>query len=298
MKKFLMFIIVLFCCIYNVEATVTTYDRTPNDYLVPDSINVTSSNKSSILKTPAVDEKEKVYDFADLLSNSEEENLYLRINNYIDTTNYDLAIVTINYNNKASAMEYADDFFDYNKFGFSSRRDGVLILIDMDTRKIWLSTSGMTIKMYNDSRIDSIIDAGYNYLTRQDYYNCLVKMIDKLDSYFTAGYPSGNNNLIIDDNGDPYYIKKIPYILIFLMSGVICAITSSVLYFKTSSKIKKQNTVTYINPNITNIIKNDQFVTTYTSRIRIQSNSGGSGGGSSFHSSSSGRSHGGGGRSF
>ena len=82
------------------------------------------------------------------------------------------------------------------------------------------------------------------------------------------------------------------------MSGAICAITSLILYFKTSSKIKKQNTVTYINPNMTNIIKNDQFVTTYTSRVRIQSSSSGSGGGSSFHSSSSGRSHGGGGRSF
>lgn len=295
MRKFLTFFIILFFFIQNVGATVTTYERTTDDYLVPNSITVTSSNKSSILKTPAVDEKEKVYDFANLLSSSEEENLYLKINNYIETSNYDLAIVTINYNNKDSAMEYADDFFDYNNFGFSSKRDGVLILIDMDKRKIWISTSGMAKKMYNDSRIDNIIDAGYNYLTSKDYYNCLIKMIDKLDSYFIAGYPSGNNNLIIDDNGNSYYIKKIPYILIFLMSGVICAITSSILYCKTSSKIKKQNTVTYINPNITNIIKNDQFVTTYTSRIRIQSSSGG---GSSFHSSSSGRSHGGGGRSF
>lgn len=298
MKKFLMSFIILFCCIQNVGATVTTYERTTDNYLVPDSITVTSSNKSSILKTPAVNEKEKIYDFANLLTSSEEEKLYEKVNDYIETSNYDLAIVTINYNNKNSAEAYADDFFDYNNFGFSARRDGLLILIDMDTREIYVSTSGMAIKMYNDARIDGIIDAGYYYLKNQDYYECLTRMLDKIDNYYTAGYPSGNNNLIIDDNGNPYYIKKIPYILIFLMSGVICAITSSILYFKTSSKIKKQNTVTYINPNITNIIKNDQFVTTYTSRIRIQSSSGGSGGGSSFHSSSSGRSHGGGGRSF
>lgn len=298
MKKFLIFFITLFFSIQNVEATVTTYERTTSDYLVPNSIEVTASNRNDILKTPAVLEKEKVYDFANLLTDIEEENLYDKVSDYIETSKYDLAIVTINDNNKYSAMEYADDFFDYNNFGFNSSRDGLLILIDMDTREIYVSTSGMAIKMYNDSRIDSIIDAGYNYLTSGNYYTCLIRMIERLDSYFDSGYPSGNKNLFIDEDGNPYYIRKIPYIMVFMLSSVICAIVSSVLYFKTSSKIKKQNTVTYINPNITNIIKNDQFVTTYTSRIRIQSSSSGSGGGSSFHSSSSGRSHGGGGRHF
>lgn len=299
MKKILIFLITLFCSIQNVGAMVTTYERTDDDYLVPDSVNVTSSNRDAVLKTPAVLETEKIYDFADLLSSSEQEDLYIKVNNYIETSNYDLVIVTINDNNKYSAMNYADDFYDYNNFGFGTSRDGILILIDMDTRKIWVSTSGMAIKMYSDVRIDNIIDAGYYYLKNQQYYDCLIRMIDKIDSYFKSGYPSSNSNLFIDENGDPYYIKKIPYIMIFLISGVICAITSSILYFKTSLKIKKQNTVTYINPDITNIIKDDQFVTTYTSRVRIESSSSGSsGGGSSFHSSSSGGSHGGGGRSF
>lgn len=299
MKKFLMFFITLFCCIQNVGASVNTYERTDDDYLVPDSIDVTSSNRNAVLKTPAVLETEKIYDFADLLDSSEEESLFTKVNNYIETSNYDLVIVTINDNNKHSAMDYADDFYDYNNFGFGTSRDGILILIDMDTRETWVSTSGMAIKMYSDDRIDSIIDAGYYYLTNQQYYDCLTRMIEKLDSYFKSGYPSSNSNLIIDENGNPYYIKKMPYIMIFLISSIICAIISSILYFKTSLKIKRQNTVTYINPNITNIIKDDQFVTTYTSRIRIESSSGGSsGGGSSFHSSSSGGSHGGGGRSF
>lgn len=299
MKRFLIFFIALFCSIQNVGAIVTTYERTTDDYLVPDSINVTSSNRSAVLKTPAVDESEKVYDFADLLNSNDEEQLYEKVNAYIKTSNYDLVIVTIDDNNKYSAEEYADDFFDYNNFGLNSSRDGLLILIDMDTRKIWVSTSGMAIKMYSDDRIDNIIDAGYYYLINQEYYECLIRMIERLDSYFDSGYPNGNKNLFIDEEGKPYYIRKIPYVMILLISSVICAITSSVLYFKTSSKIKKQNTVTYINPNITNIIKNDQFVTTYISKVRIESSSSSGGsGGSSFHSSSSGRSHGGGGRSF
>ncbi len=303
MKKFLIFFITLFCFMTNVGASTTTYKRTTDNYLVPDSINITANNKSIILKTPAVDEKEKIYDFADLLNSSEEENLYLKVDDYISATNYDLVIVTIDYNNKYSAMDYADDFFDYNNFGFNSSRDGLLILIDMDTREIYVSTSGMAIKMYSDVRIDDIIDAGYDYLTSKNYYNCLTRMIEESKDYFVKGYPSSNSNLFIDDDGNPYYVERIPYGSIFSTSGTICIITSLILYFTSLSKIKKQTAVSYINPTSTKIVKTDQFVTTHTSKMAIPTDSGGSsrGGGhsgSSFHSSSSGRSHGGGGRRF
>lgn len=301
MKKIFVILISLFCGISSILAKdflVVTYERTESNYLVPDSINVTSSNKQAILKTPAVLASEKVYDFANLLTETEEEQLYNQVITYIENTNYDLALVTINENNKYSAMEYADDFFDYNDFGINSSRDGLLILIDMDTREIWVSTSGQAIKMYSDLRIDNIIDAGFNYLKNSKYYDCLSHMIDKMDYYFNLGVPSGNLDMQIDEEGNPYYVKKIPYLMIFIISGAVCTIISLILYFKTSSKIKKQNTVTYINPNLSNLIKNDQFLTTHTSRIRIESSSSSGGGGSSFHSSSSGRSHGGGGRHF
>lgn len=301
MKKIFVILISLFCGISSIlakDVLVVTYERTESNYLVPDSINVTSSNKQAILKTPAVLASEKVYDFANLLTENEEEQLYNQVITYIENTNYDLALVTINENNKYSAMKYADDFFDYNDFGINSSRDGSLILIDMDTREIWVSTSGQAIKMYSDSRIDNIIDAGFFDLKNAQYYDCLSKMIDKMDYYFDLGVPSSNRDMEIDEDGNPYYVKSIPYVMIFIISGVICTIVSLILYFKTSSKIKKQNTVTYINPNLSNLIKNDQFLTTYTSRIRIESSSSSGGGGSSHHSSSSGRSHGGGGRHF
>lgn len=299
MKKIFIGLITLFLCIQNVNAEVDVYTRTESNYLVPSDIEVSSSNKKDILSTPAVDSSLKIYDFGDLLTDQQEGELFSKVIDYINENNYDLAIVTINKNNKFDAESYADDFFDYNDFGINSSRDGALILIDMDTREIYISTSGYAQKMYNDSRIDNIIDAGFNYLTSEMYYMCLSKMIDKLDYYYDSGYPSGNSNLYIDENGNAYYINRMPYLIIILISGFVCFGVSSFLYFKTSSKIKKQNTVTYINPNITNIIKDDRFITTHTSRIRIDTSSSSSGGGrSSFHSGSSGRSHGGGGRHF
>ena len=297
MRKIFLILTILLFSVENIQASTNVYERTSSDYLVPSDITVNSSNRNNILNTPAVDASEKVYDFADLLTTEQEDSLYDDINDFINDSSYDLVIVTIDDNPKYSAMDYADDFFDYNDFGVNSSRDGVLILIDMDTREIYVSTSGMALKMYSDYRIDNIIDAGYYYLTSGYYYNCLSEMIDELELYYDNGYPSENSNLHIDENGNPYYIRKMPYLMIFLVAGTFCLIVTLILYFKTKSVVKKHNIASYIDKENTNISKNDIFLTTYTSRIRRQSSSS-SGGGSSFHRSSSGRSHGGGGRRF
>lgn len=299
MKK-LFLSILLFLFIPVVNASTNTFERTSEDYLVPDRITVNSSNKSNVMSTPAVDASEKIYDFADLLSDEEEEELFDKVSEYISDTDYDLAIVTIDNNVKSSTMEYADDFYDYNDFGKNSSHDGSVIVIDMDNREIYISTTGLAIKMYSDSRIESIIDAGYSNLKNAKYYNCLVNMVSRMSSFSTSGYPSGNANMEIDNNGNVHYIKKVPYLNIALVSMVISIIISLILYFKSRLKIKVIDTVKYIDPNNSNIKVHSNFITSHTSRVRIDTSSGGhsSGGGSSIHTGSSGISHGGGGRSF
>lgn len=164
MKKFkyLLLIVILFgFCIIPVSASTNTFTRTEDNLLVSPDITVTSQNLDNILGTPAVDASEKVYDFAELLTPSEEEQIYNRVQKFINKTNLDLAVVTINDNNKFSAMEYADDFYDYNDFGTDSEYSGVLFLVDMDTREIYMSTTGKAISMYSDYRIDMTLDAIY-----------------------------------------------------------------------------------------------------------------------------------------
>ena len=87
--------------------------------------------------TPTVDASEKVYDFAELRSDSEEKSIYNEITGLIDEYNLDAAVVTINYNNKSSAKSYAEDFYDYNDFGVGSTKDGLIFLIDMDNREMF-----------------------------------------------------------------------------------------------------------------------------------------------------------------
>ena len=304
MKKYLyLFIIGILLYIISIipvsAKEIRTCVRTDTDLHVREYL-INGNNRNDIMTTPCVDEVQKVYDFADLLTDEEEDNLYNEANSFINQTGYDLAIVTTSDNNKRSEVEYADDFYDYNAFGKNNTRDGILLLIDMTNRKVYISTTGGAILMYY-SRIDSIIDAGYDYLTSEDYYNTFSKMIKKMEYYYDLG-PDENDSktIIIDEYGHPSFIKYMPYGLIGFISGIVTLIVSIVIYNKSKLKLKVGSTISYLKENkITK--KEDNLVNTvvtHTLRYNDTSSGGGHSSGGGFHSSSSGSSHGGGGRSF
>jgi len=304
MKKYFYYICILillfFISIIPASAKeIKMCTRSNTNLHVRDSM-ITGSNYDDIMSTPCVDNEAKVYDFAELLTDEDEEKLYNEIQTYIEKTGYDLVIVTINQNNKYDSTRYADDFYDYNDFGFNKSRDGILILMDMALREIRISTTGYAIKMYSDYRCDSVYQYGKNYATNGSYFTSFEKMISKLSDYFDEGVPESNINLNFDENGKPYYIKFINYSFVGVISLIVTLIVSIIFYNTSKSKIKVGSTISYMkNKNIT--VKTDKLVNSIvTHHLRnTDSSSGGlSGGGSTFHSSSSGSFHGGGGGKF
>lgn len=307
MKKIKLIILICFLCsFFYVDASTNVELRTNDDLKIHSSIEVNSSNIDNILNTPKVNEKEKVYDFADLFTDYEESIMYTKIEHFINLSNYDLAVVTISENNKRDEMEYADDFYDYNYFGFDKSFSGLLLLIDMDNRGVYISTTGLAIKMYDDYRIDKIIDYGWNALTNKEYGSSVFNMIYQIENYYNLGFPSSNDNLVID--GDFVYYEEektiVDYVKVpFISSVIITLIVTIIMYNKTRLKIKSTNVVSYL-VSEENVNVNKNFLRSNVTRVRrnTDTSSGGSfrssGGGSSFHSSSSGRSHGGGGRRF
>lgn len=292
---------IFFLSFISVQASVNTYTRTDSDYLVPDYIDVTGSNRDNVLSTPAVDATEKVYDFADLLTDSEEKKLYQQATKFIKKTDLDLAIVTVSDYTKPRCdgdctRTYADDFYDYNEFGIGSRHSGVLFLVDMKTRTIYMTTTGDAMDMYNDYRIEQIMDAIYQEFTNQNYYDGIAKFMTILEKYDTIGIAnSKDSHYVISDDGS--VVRDIPWLILIggplLITGIVMAIMISrnkLVRVATSSR-------EYLDKKTlqTNIVK-DRFVHTHTSKTPIYHSSGSSGGGG--HSESSGISHGGGGHRF
>ena len=243
MKRYIKLSLVFFVLfIFNitlVSASTNTNTRTEDNYLINDWIEVTDSNRGNILNTPSVNADEKIYDFADLYTDSEETSLYNKVNSYIQSYNMDLVIVTINSNNKSSPQEYADDFYDYNNFGISSNRDGVLFLIDMENREIYMSTTGTAIEMYNDYRINEALDSVYTYMSDEAYYEGTSNYINIIRDYASSGFPKNNNSS--NSDGLP------PIVTAMIISLVITIIIMVILINKNKLVRKATTAEEYLN---------------------------------------------------
>lgn len=282
----------------SVLASTNTKVRTEDNYLVPDYVQVTEANKYYILSTPAVDASEKIYDFADLFTDDEEKKLFRQVSNYIKKYNMDLAIVTISSNEKSSIRTYAEDFYDYNEFGTNSTQDGSLLLIDMDNREIYLETTGAAISMYNSIRVDQILKVITSYMTDQEYYEGTSKFVTIIKNYAQKGLPQSDENRYTI-NRDGQIVRDIPWLAIFLFSGVATLVIILILVHQNKMVRTASSSKEYLNKDSLKIEQlKETFLGSTVTKVRVShdSSSGGSSGGSSR--GSSGVSHGGGGRKF
>ena len=192
-----------------------------------------------------------VVDEAKLLSQDERNQLMESIEVFRKEYNMDLVIVTSNDLEGKKPRDYADDYYDYNGYGLGDNKSGLLLLIDMDDRNIWISTSGDAIEYFTDDRIESII-------------------------------------------ADTVKIVLIALVSAAIVAGVTCIFV--VNSYKNSKSVSSTNYVD--NNSIVFTKRRDVFVSTFTTKTKIEKNNNRGGGGSSTHTSSSGNTHGGGGGSF
>ncbi|TCT12975.1 uncharacterized protein EDC18_11049 [Natranaerovirga pectinivora] len=241
---------------------------------------------------------QKVYDEANLLTSSEITTLNQRANELSQSLNMDIVIVTTLDNQGKTSRDYADDFYDYNGFGFGPDRDGLLLLFNMDDREVYISTAGIAIRYLTDQRIERILDAVDPHLSSANYYEGVVAFLNNVEGYIRAGIPSNQHTV---EEKKPNILGRI--VMYLFISMGIGGIAVGVM----ASNNKGKSTVnegTYLQNKALNIISsNDRHVNTRVTHVTINTNSGsGSSGGSSgrstVHRSSSGRSHGGGGRKF
>ena len=251
-----------------------------------------------MLPVGAVDQK--VYDDANLLTAEERQELQNAAASLAEEVQMDIVLVTTDDNEGKGARDYADDFYDYNGFGYGEDNTGVLLLIDMQDRKVWMSTTGEDIRYFTDARIKTITDEVASFLKRQDYMGGFETFLEMTEKYINQGIPANQHTV---SERPSTFSGRLAYSarnwLIYL--GVAVAVGGIVVGILVAVN-KKQNTVTsatYLDSSSFRLKQqSDRFITTTMTQHRIESSSGGGGGASTTHTGSSGTSHGGGGSSF
>ncbi len=239
----------------------------------------------------------RVEDYAGLLSDSERNELLEKLDEISERQQADVVVVTTNTLEGKSPRDYADDFYDYNGYGFTSNRDGILLLVSMEDRDWWISTTGFGKTALTDDGIDYISEKFLSSLSDGDYSDAFMTFADLCDEFLTQA-----------KTGNPYdgdNMPKEPFgvfgsLVISLVIGLVVAlIATGVMKGKLKSVRSQAAANSYIRKGSMNVTESrDLFLYRTVSRTARPTESSSSGGGSSSHTSSSGTSHGGGGGKF
>lgn len=251
-------------------------------------------------------EDARVFDEANLFDEDDTKELENRIAEVRESENADLAVVTTDDAQGKTSEEYADDFYDSHGMGMGDDASGILLLIDMDNREIYISTSGYAARVLTDNRIEDVLDAAYDEVSDGYYADGALAAIDSIETYLELGVPDDQYSVVREDKKRSleWYEVLIAAAVATIAGGLSC------LGVVRKYKMKKERSrslgfhMSYRADSTLNFIKNEErFVnrSVVTRRIPRKDGpgpSGGSAGRTTMHHSSSGNMHGGGGRKF
>lgn len=252
--------------------------------------------------TKAANDLIRITDWADLLSDSEEADLSDKLDEISERQRVDIVVVTVDSLEGLSAMEYADDFYDYNDYGFGAEKDGILFLISMEERDWYISTSGYGITAVTDAGREYMSEKFISCLRDGEYAEAFNIFAEQCDDYITqarTGTPYDEDNIPVEP-----FSPMGAFIIAVVVGFVISLIVTGIMRLSLHSVHSQPRANDYVKEGSLRLTReNELFLyrnVTRTEKPKENSSSGSSGssGGSSTHTSSSGRTHGGGGGKF
>lgn len=242
------------------------------------TLNVKASNASL----------SRVEDYADLLNSTAEADLRNILDNLSETLEFDIVVVTTNSTGGKSSQAYADDFFDYNGYGYGNNYDGALLLINMEYREWHISTTGYGMEAITNSEIEEIGEEIVEYLSYGQYEAAFREF-----AALAAKEVEKERDSEVLDVGE--ILVRLAIAIVIGMGLAFIPVT--VMKKKMNNVAMKNEATDYMmRSQIRMTQQRDMFLySTMSRRRKPQESSSRSGGG---HIGSSGRSHGGGGGRF
>lgn len=250
-------------------------------------------SKSQRINTSAP--AERVYDYAEVLTDEEEQKLRDYIALMEPKIKAHIVLVTINEDVESKGnwetvmMNRADDFYDENNYGYDKARGNGVLLLDNwydGQAGSWLSTCGNVYERFGEYEVNRVLDAVY-YSIDDGAYTAYTKYIDAVWDYMQEEEVTG-----------------FPLLFVMVLPTIVALIYALINLHQKKAKNTTVATTYVAGGNPVFKVRRDDFIrkNVVTRRIETSSSSsgsrsgGGGGGRGGSHRSSSGTSHGGGGR--
>lgn len=250
-----------------------------------------------------------VFDEAGLFSQDEADRLDEEIQSLKAETDMDYVILTIDDADGKNSREYADDYYEATGFGTHDNHSGMLCLIDMDNREIYISTEGDMLRYLTDERIEAILDNAYEEVADGNYAAGAMTVLEDTRAWIEKGIDPNQYNYSSESGDiDPYFQRKGFPVLALVFGAVAGLIAALGTFFSIKGKYQLTSR-TYHYPlseksSLHLTVSEDRLVNQFITHRRIPKSPPSSGSGRSSagrtttHISRGGRTHGGGGRKF
>lgn len=227
-----------------------------------------------------------VVDRAELLSDEEEKALLARCEAFTAEHKIEIAIVTVSDLEGKDGEKYADDFYDYNGYGYGKNDDGILVLFKPGAdgeRVLHITTHGKGEMNFFATIREEMYSAMKGPLAAEDYNGAFNTFLDKAE-------------YTMRPNVSPIWL------FVLVIVGAVIGLLIITKMTMPNYTVAKRDAANYARPGslaVTN--RHDAFAYTNTERVakaKDSSDDSDSGSRSSTHTSSSGRTHGGTGGTF
>ena len=280
-----------------------------------------------------VEPSRNIVDMANILSLEQIQLLEQKITKITNDHQIDIVILTTYLNNGKSMMDLADDYYDENDYGINSTKDGLILVLSLQSNEWYISTSGKAINIFSDWGIEylgkvmkpSFIDKNFyqgfaDFIEYTEKFSIQANTGDPYDRYNQGNLPNLDGDEVVSNDqeiNNQEAKEKEPLDSTKRIFGslgiglIIGLIVSFIRLGKMNTKKAVKNANEYVKENSFKLTKSNdlylyQTVTKKRRPIDEEQNISKShkttssvrSSGSSTHHSSSGRSHGGGGGKF
>jgi uncharacterized protein len=216
----------------------------------------------------------------------------------------DFVIVTVNSLGGKTPKAYANDYYDEKNCGFGPNRDGMLMLLAMESRDYYFLTNGApTEKLAQAGGIAALENKVVSHLSNGNYYlafgmflDTAAAIIDDPTSIPGASYNDDFVYLGFDDEVSYTLADRMQRVAVFAVIGLVIGLIVTAVMKRGMKTARPQRLAAdYVRPGSFKLTrKMDLYLYRTRTRVRVQSSNSSSGG----RSGGGGGSRGGGGGKF
>ena len=167
-----------------------------------------------------------IYDEADLLSTQEGTQLAEKLSEIGEEFDAQIVIMTVS-STGGNIDAYIEDKFDSMNMGYGENRDGVLLLVCMDSREYRILSNGYAGEAIGTDQIDAISEAIVSDLSEGAYADAFSTFADQC-AYYLGGYL----------NGFPFNVGK--NLVVALIIGVVAGVIVAFILKKQLKSVRQQ----------------------------------------------------------